>query len=214
MARLDSAFWLALLSIGVVTAACTSGGTVRPSGSDSPVPVASTQALVSPTSTAGPTVSSTPIPIATSFATYGVAFCSAFNALFVAVGNPDTGSGSVLSKALDSAVAAGDGASADQLSAKITTELESGRHAGAAAGGWPPAAPMIAQLDRVFVAFEAMVAAKDATAKRTPGAVDPQAAFEQAGGAEAWTAMFDAYRAIGSERPAGAQACANLPISP
>jgi hypothetical protein len=154
------------------------------------------------------------MPAATSFATYGVAFCSAFNALFVAVGNPDTGSGSVLSKALASAVAAGDVASADQLAAQITTELESGRHSGAAAGGWPPAAPMIAQLDRVFVAFETMVAAQDAVAKHTPGAVDPQTAFEQAGGVEAWTAMLDAYRAIGSERPAGVQPCANVPISP
>ncbi len=157
--------------------------------------------------------SATPMPAASSFAEYAPAFCSAFGALFLAVGNPDTAAGSVLSKGLDAAVAAHDGPAADRLAAEITTELESGRKSVAQGGGWAPAAPMMAQLDRVFVAFEAMTAAKRSVANQAPNAVEPQIAFEQAGGAEAWTAMLTAWPTI-KERPAGQQPCANLPISP
>jgi len=161
-----------------------------------------------------PVPTPTPLPGATSFAEYGVSFCSAWEALFRAVGNPDTAEGSVLSKALDAAVASHDGKAADRLAAEITTELESGRRDVARGGGWPPAAPMMKQLDRVFVAFEAMTAAKRAAANQVPGAVDPQVALEQAGGLEAWTAMSEAYATIGAARPAKVEGCANVPISP
>ena len=161
-----------------------------------------------------PVPTPTPLPGATSFAEYGVSFCSAWEALFRAVGNPDTAEGSVLSKALDAAVASHDGKAADRLAAEITTELESGRRDVARGGGWPPATPMMKQLDRVFVAFEAMTAAKRAAANQVPGAVDPQVALEQAGGLEAWTAMFEAYATIGAARPAKVEGCANVPISP
>jgi hypothetical protein len=176
-----------------VTAACGSGA---PSPVPSPVP------------------SPTPLPAASSYKEYAVAFCSAFEALFRAVGNPDTAAGSVLSKALDAAVASHDGKAADPLAADITTELESGRKDVARAGGWPPAAPITTQLDGVFVAFEAMTAAKRAAANQVPDSVDPQAAFEQAGGVEAWGAMFAAWSTIGAERPAGVQPCANVPMTP
>lgn len=155
-----------------------------------------------------------PLPAATSFDGYAAHFCLAFDAMFKAVGNPDTASGSESSKALDSAVTAHDGLTADRLAAQITAELESGRREVAAAAGWSPAAPMMAQLDRVFVAFEAMTAAKRAAANQVPGAVDPQVALEQAGGLEAWTAMFEAYATIGAARPAKVEGCANVPISP
>jgi len=158
--------------------------------------------------------SSTPAPVATSFEEYAVSFCAAFDAMFRAVGNPDTAAGSELSKALDAAVATHDGSAAEPLAAEITTELELGRHHVAQAGGWPPAAPVMAQLDRVFMAFEAMTAAKLAAAQGEPDAVDPQAAFEQAGGVEAWFAMFDLGRTIQAERPAEAKQCANVPVSP
>lgn len=161
-----------------------------------------------------PSPSPTSSPAATSFAEYAVGFCSAFQALFRAVGNPDTAAGSDLSKALDAAVAAKDGTTAERLAAEITRELESGRQSGADAGGWPPAAPMMAQFDRVIVAFEAMTAAKVAVAKGAQNAVDPQAALEQAGGVEAWFAMFAAWQTIEPERPAGVQPCAGVPISP
>ena len=153
-------------------------------------------------------------PVAASFEEYSVAFCSAWDSMFKAIGNPDTGSDSVLSKSLEDAVAAGDVATAERLAATITTELEAGRRQVAIAAGWQPAAPMMTQLDRVFVAFEAMIAAKRAAAAHDPNAVDPQAAFEGAGGAEAWFAMFDAAKAM--QRPAGANdaQCATVPITP
>jgi len=155
-----------------------------------------------------------PVPAATSFEGYAAHFCSAFDAMFKAVGNPDTAMGSQLSKALDSAVAAQDGPAADRLAAQITAELESGRREVSAAAGWAPAAAMMTQLDRVFVAFEAMTTAKAAKARGEPDAVDPQAAFEQAGGVEAWFAMFDAGRAMQAARPADTPQCANVPVSP
>jgi hypothetical protein len=158
---------------------------------------------------------SQPAPaVATTYAEYATAFCSAFDALFQAVGNPDTGSGSILSKSLDAAVEAGDVAAAERAAAAMTTALEAGRQQATIAGGWQSAGPMMSQFDRVSVAFEAMVAAKKAAASHTPGASDPQAAFERAGGVEAWTAMLKAYPAV--ERPSGAtqQACATAPIAP
>jgi hypothetical protein len=158
--------------------------------------------------------SPTPLPAASSFDQYAVAFCSAWEALFRAVGNPDTAEGSELSKALDAAVAAHDGTKAEQVAAQITQELESGRRDVAVGGGWRPAAPIMVQLDRVFVGFVAMTAAKVAKAKGNPSAIDPQVAFEQAGALEAWTAMFEAYGALGSARPTGVQRCGDLPISP
>ncbi len=160
------------------------------------------------------------MPAAASFEEYAVGFCSAFDALFRAVGNPDTAEDTVLSKALDAAVAAHDGKSAERLGSEITTELESGRRHVAFARGWPPAGPMMGHLDRVFVAFEAMTTAKVAAANLAPGSAEPtggtpwQTAFEQAGGVDAWFAMLEAWPSIGAERPAGAKACANVPIGP
>jgi hypothetical protein len=43
----------------------------------------------------------------------------------------------------------------------------------------------MAHMDRLLVAFEAMTTAKRALA-HTPGSADPQKAFEQAGGVQAW----------------------------
>lgn len=156
--------------------------------------------------------SPTPRPAATSFDEYAPAFCSAFQALFRAVGNPDTAADSELSKALDDAVAAGDAASADEVAAKVMSELETGRQHAAFARGWTPAAPMMAHMDWVFIAFEAMTEAKR-TAAKAPGSVDPQAVLEQAGGVDAWIALLTAWPTI-AERPDGVQPCADVPISP
>ncbi len=166
------------------------------------------------TSAPGAVPSPTSLPTATSFEEYAVNFCSAWEAVFLAVGNPDTAAGSVLSKALDGAVAAGNAAEAERLAAEITAELESGRRYAAAAGGWPEAAPGMLQMDRLFVAFEAMIAAKAVAATGKPGAVDPQTAFEQAGGVEAYFAMIEAMRARPSAGQAGAKQCPNLPVGP
>lgn len=159
--------------------------------------------------------SATAPPAAAAFEDYADAACAAWEALFRAVGNPDTASGSDLSRSLDEAVAAGDGASAERLAAEIARELDAGREHVAVAGGWQPRAAVMVQLDRVFAAYGAMIAAKLAAAKREPNAVEPQAAFEQAGGVEAWFAMFDAAREAGAGT-AGAteRRCANVPVTP
>src|SRR5690242_240962 len=66
-------------------------------------------------------------PAAASYEQYAVSACAAWDALFRAVGNPDTASGSDLSRSLDGAVAAGDVASAERLAAEIVKELTAGR---------------------------------------------------------------------------------------
>lgn len=149
---------------------------------------------------------------ATTFAEYGTAFCDAFDALFVAIGNPDTADYSTLHKSLDAAVAAGDTATAESVARTMTARLESGRQRVAFAAGWPPAAPMMAQLDRVFVAFEAMIAAKRASVG-APDAAAAQAAFEKAGGVEAWFAMLQEARKIQRPADAGDGRCPTVPVS-
>lgn len=69
------------------------------------------------------------------------------------------------------------------------------------------------QFDRVLVAYEAMIEAKRAAARREPNAVDPQTAFEQGGGIEAWFAMIDAMRAAGGGSATEEQ-CPNVPVAP
>ena len=81
--------------------------------------------------------------------------CDAFGAMFRAVGNPDAGTDSELSKALDEAVQRGDPAEAGRLAEAITVELESGRQSASQAAAWPPGFAMMSQLDRVLLAFEA-----------------------------------------------------------
>jgi hypothetical protein len=133
---------------------------------------------------------------AASYEEYFVAACAAWDGLFRAVGNPDTGTGSDLSRALDAAVAAGDGASAERAAAEMAGVLKAAREQAAVARGWAPRTAVMVQFDRVLAAFEVGTAAKLAKVKGQPN-VDPQAAFEQAGGLEAWFAMIEAARAAG-----------------
>ena len=179
---------IALIVVAVLAAACGDG----------------TPSAAPPTETASPR--------AATFEEYSTALCGAFDAMFQGVGNPDTGSGSALSKALDQAVEARDVATAERLAGTITTALETGRQQAAVAGRWPSAASMTLQLDRVLLAFEAMIAAKKT--KATGGSADPQAAFEAAGGVDAWTAMFQAYPTV--VRPSGSpnQQCPTVPLTP
>ena len=136
--------------------------------------------------------SASPTPAAATYAGYETAFCAAFTSLIIAVGNPDAGTPSVLSKSLDDAVTAGDAAAAESVAATITRELESGRQEAALAGGWEPGKSTTVAIDHVLVAFEAEIAAKVAGAKHAAGAVDPQTALEKAGGVEAWSAWSGA----------------------
>ena len=59
----------------------------------------------------------------------------------------------------------GDPAEAGRLAEAITTELESGRQAASQAAAWPPGFAAMSALDRVLLAFEAMIDAK----RRPPG---------------------------------------------
>jgi hypothetical protein len=74
---------------------------------------------------------------------------------------------------------------------------------------------VIAQLDRVFAAFEAMTAAKLAGARGAADAIEPQQAFEQAGGVVAWFAMLEAMQEAGAgSAAASAEQCPNVPVTP
>ena len=132
--------------------------------------------------------SAAPSPAPATFDSFSADFCGAFTSLGRAVGNPDANTPSVLSKALDDAVAAGDAAGADRAAAAMMTELEAGRVQTAAAARWQPTAGIMAHMDRLLLAFEAMTTAKRANA-HAPGSADPQQAFEQAGGREAWAGV-------------------------
>ena len=139
--------------------------------------------------------------------------CDAFEAMFRAVGNPDTGEDSELSKALEEAVQRGDPAEAGRLAEAITVELESGRQAASRAAAWPPGFAAMSEFDRVLLAFEAMIDAKRQTVGN-PDGPDPQAAFEAAGGMTSWTAMFEAARTMQSARPADVppHECEGIPM--
>ena len=139
--------------------------------------------------------------------------CDAFAAMFRAVGNPDAGTDSELSKALEEAVQRGDPAEAGRLAEAITTELESGRQAASRAAAWPPGFATMSELDRLLLAYEAMIDAQR-QAVGNPDAPDPQAAFEAAGGVDAWTRMLQAAQAQGPARPSNAppHECEGVPI--
>jgi hypothetical protein len=139
------------------------------------------------------------------------AACLAFDELDAAIGNPDSGTGSEISKALDNAVASGDVASANRLADESIARLDAGRRQLVIAGGWQPGSAMATATDRFFVVSEALVNGKRAgaaTRDRRAG----QVAFEQAGGLEAWQSMLAAAGRI--ELPAGSSPirCPNVAI--
>lgn len=170
------------------------GATTPPPGGSPTAPVSSSAAPTdAPAGTGGGSIT---------FEEYAALFCSAFAAMDRAVGNPDTGSGSERSRALDAAVAARNGAAAGPLAAAITADLEAARRDAALAGaGWPSARPLMAHFDRLMRAFQAYVAVKLAIAEGRPDAGEPQAAFEAAGGLDAWSGLIETYGQI--VRPPG-----------
>ena len=125
------------------------------------------------------------VPPAT-YSDYDAAICGGFTSLLRAYGNPDTNGPSAMRTALEDAVAAGDAAAAEQAATAMLNELEAGRRLAATAARWEPGAMTAASLDRLLLAFEAWTSATLAL-MANPSAIDPQTAFEQAGGVEAWT---------------------------
>jgi hypothetical protein len=132
----------------------------------------------------------------------------------VGIGNPDAGTASDLSKKLDAAVAAGDTAAADAAAAEIKTELEKGRAQADVAAGYPPIAPAMVAMGKLFVAYEAEIDAHrgDADHTRSPA---PGVAFQAAGGDEAYFAMLDGISKLalppGSPSPAPCPALSGTP---
>jgi hypothetical protein len=136
---------------------------------------------------APPSAASSPPPA--TFGDYDAALCGAFTSMIRAYGNPDTNSASVMRKTLEDAIAAGDKAAAERASTAMLNELEAGRRLAATAARWQPGAATAVSLDRLLQAFEAWTSAKLALTAN-PSAIDPQKAFERAGGVEAWTATL------------------------
>src|SRR5262245_28382529 len=139
--------------------------------------------------------------------------CDAFEAMFRAVGNPDAGTPSELSAALDEAIERGDPAEANRVANLILAELEQGRQAAAAAAAWGPGAPAASELNDVLTAYVAYIRAKQELSAGNQA--DPQAAFEAAGGVTSWTAMLEAARSAAAARPANAppHECDGIPMS-
>jgi hypothetical protein len=159
---------------------------------------------------------------ATTYLEFREAFCSAFDGLFRAIGNPDTGSDSELMKQLEDAIAAGDRATVERLAGESIAIIEAAREHARFAGGWAPASSIVAPMDRMLVTFETFVEAKRNTADQGLDAAEraAQTAFEQAGGLEAWTNMLRAFQdpavmaAVASARPADLDPrCPTVPVS-
>jgi hypothetical protein len=180
-----SAHRILLVAACLAMSAC-GGSSTSPSPSaalPSTNAVPSTRSTAIPPSViAKPSLSASPA----TFSDYDAAVCGAFTSLIRAYGNPDTDTPSVMRRALDDAVAANDPAAAERASAAMLNELETGRRFAATAARWQPGASVAASLDRLLLAFEAWTSAKLAVLT-DPSAIDPQTAFEQAGGVEAWT---------------------------
>ena len=141
--------------------------------------------------------------------------CEAFTAMFRVIGNPDAGTDSEFVRALNETVRSGNEAQAGTLANEILAELERGRRSAAAASTWQPGAAAMFQLDRVLVAYEAMVTAKVGQAARDVTAQNAANAFGAAGGPAAWDAMMAAAQDVIAARPADLPPyeCAAVPIN-
>jgi hypothetical protein len=140
----------------------------------------------------------TPLPAAQNGAQFSAAWCASMQAMFRAIGNPDTASDSELSAALDQAITNADYSAVERFAAMIQAELATGRRHAESAAGWGPGATMAGHLDRLLVAFGTMIEEKRATARDGLSAVDQraQATFEAAGGVDSWYGMLEAARSF------------------
>lgn len=160
---------------------------------------------------AAPAPAAPAAPAATSHEEFAAAACLAFDELAAVVGNPDAGTGSPMSKALDSAVSSGDVSTANRLADQSIARLEAGRRELAIAGGWEPGRAMATATDRFLLVSEVLVNGKRAgAATRDIGA--GQAAFEKAGGLQAWQGMLAAAGAIQLPAGSGPTTCPNVAV--
>lgn len=153
-------------------------------------------------------------PGATSFVEYAASACAALQSVWSAYGNPDTAQMSPMYRAFDESVKAGDLTTATAQAGQIRTELERGRAAAGVAAGWAPGLASMVQVDRFLLAMEAMVAAK--LAATTLGHLEAtnrgQAAFEAAGGIDAWYGMLGGIDAAAKAAGRPWPACEGVPI--
>ena len=151
------------------------------------------------------------------FEQFAAEHCAALQSLFRAYGNPDTAGMSPLMQSFADAIARGDSAAATAKASDIRAEMEGGRAHARAAAAWVPAGAAMAQLDRLFVAFERLVEVRLAAIAKGAAAAerDGQAAFETAGGAEAWrgwiSGLQEAVALPGGRR--SLPKCEGVPIS-
>lgn len=154
-------------------------------------------------------------PGARTFEEYAAASCVALQALWNGYGNPDTAGLSPLMRAFEDAVKQGDAAAAGPRADAVLAELERGRASAAIAAGWPQGTQSMVQMDRLLLATEAMVRAR--LAATSLGYLEAtnrgQAAFEAAGGIDAWYGMLNG---IGAATKAAHQPwprCEGIPMS-
>ena len=154
-------------------------------------------------------------PGAQSYREYAAAACIALQALWNGYGNPDTAGLSPLMRAFEDAVKQGDAVAAGSRADAVLAELERGRASAAIAAGWPDGTQSMVQMDRLLLATEAMVRTRQAATSL--GYLEAtnrgQAAFEAAGGIDAWYGMLNG---IGAATKAAHQPwprCEGIPMS-
>jgi hypothetical protein len=132
--------------------------------------------------------------------------CTAVDELIIAVGNPDTGTGSDLSRTFEAAIRSGDLPAVDATAATMQEHLERARTAAERARAFQPAD---AGMDH-FLAFLAQVAdGIEATRDAAPDGAD--AAF--AAGQRAWDAAYEPWIAwLGELRPVWEEYAGGMPV--
>jgi hypothetical protein len=104
----------------------------------------------------------TPTPVADA-AVFIDAMCTAFDELLTAVGNPDTGEGSELSRTLEDAIVRGDTALVDTTTEAMLGHLQAARSAAMRAASFPSAAAGMSEFDDFLVIVaDGVVAERDA----------------------------------------------------
>ena len=174
------------------------------------LPVLATVSLALAVAGCGPGAVATTAPHSVgSFQEFFATWCPAMQGMLRAIGNPDSGSDSELSKALDAAIVEANPAAVGQVTAQIRQELFTARQLAASAATWPQGAEMATQMGRLFSAFDAGIEAKRAAASQGLEAASSQqqAAFEMAGGPAAWTDMIAAARSIPEMGRADSPSC-------
>ena len=140
-------------------------------------------------------------PTVATFDDFVVEACAALAAMEDAVGNPETGERSAQTEELQAALEAEDHNAAVQAGAAIDEKLRVAREHAAAAARWEPGAGMMQAFDRLMAAFQTQAAADVKRGNADPDAT--QRSFEEAGGVDAWTDMWEASQRVMTARPAG-----------